>query len=57
MVEIDRQGVVGLNGTVGTCTYVYEYVPVSQNMWRSKHSVGQHYIGQSTPHCRGHIYI
>jgi hypothetical protein len=33
-----------------TCAYVYEYVPVGQNTWQSKHCVSQHYIGQSTPH-------
>jgi hypothetical protein len=33
-----------------TCTYVYEYVPVGQNMWQSEHCFGQHYISQSTPH-------
>jgi hypothetical protein len=49
MAGIDRQGVVSLNGTVGQHVPMYEYVPVGQNTWRSKHCVGQHYIGQSTP--------
>ncbi len=48
MAGIDRQGVVSLKGTVGQ--HVYEYVPVGQNTWQSKPCVGQHYIGQSTPH-------
>ncbi len=50
MVGIDRQGVVGLNGSVGQHAYVYYYVPVRQNKWRSKNCVGQHYISQSILH-------
>ncbi len=34
-----------------TCTYVYEYVPVSQNTWQSKHCVGQHEALQKLASC------
>jgi hypothetical protein len=61
MAEFDRQVEVGLNGCRSTCAYVYEVIPVGQhlhvgqlvlsvNPCQSKWAVGQHYVGQSTPH-------